>query len=288
MNQNSWKYSIDQKEEALSHYQRTGVVGFHDLLNSESLKKIHTSIDEAIENGDLKYENDKFEAYQNDIIFCHSYLEKIVNDKQICNITKSLIGSSIELQHSKFAIKPKKNKTSGGIKWHQDFPFFPHTNFDLIACSIHLDDEEIDSGPLKVIPKSHQLGVLSHCADGKFIYSCTDDEKIDESKSTTLKCNAGDITFHHCLTLHSSEPKKNDRERRLIVFQYRAQDALQLSGAIWKSNGYQVDANVHNGNVRFPDGLIVENRGVGGKLFDIYGKLKPDEQKQKVSISYDG
>ena len=182
----------------------------------------------------------------------------------------------------------KKNKTIGGIKWHQDFPFFPHTNYDLIACSIHLDDEEIDSGPLKVIPQSHELGALSHCTDGKFMYHCTDEKKIDDDKSTVLKCNAGDVTFHHCLTLHSSEPKKNNKDRRLIVFEYRAQDALQLSGAIWKSNGYQVEENTNNGNARFPNGLVIENRGNNGKLFDIYGKLKPSEPKQKTSISYDG
>ena len=287
MNEN-WKFSVKQEENAISYYHENGVVAFNDLLNSDDLNSIKSAIEDAVSNGDLKYNSDKYDGYQNDIIFCHPILEKYVKDERICNVTRKLLGRSIEVQHAKFAAKPKKNKTIGGIKWHQDFPFFPHTNFDLIACSIHLDDEEIESGPLKVIPKSHELGVLSHCIDGKFIYSCTDDEKIDESKSTTLKCNAGDITFHHCLTLHSSEPKKNDRERRLIVFQYRSQDALQLSGAIWKSNGYQVEANAHNGDVRFPDGLTVENRGVGGRLFDIYGKLKPDEQKQKTSISYNG
>ncbi len=284
----NWKFSVKQEEDAISYYHENGVVAFNDLLNSDDLNSIRSAIDDAVSNGDLKYNSDKYDGYQNDIIFCHPILEKYVKDERICNITRKLLGRSIEVQHAKFAAKPKKNKTIGGIKWHQDFPFFPHTNFDLIACSIHLDDEEIESGPLKVIPKSHDLGLLSHCTDGKFIYSCTDEKKIDESKSTTLKCNAGDITFHHCLTLHSSEPKKNDRERRLIVFQYRAQDALQLSGAIWKSNGYQVETNTHDGSVRFPDGLIVENRGVGGRLFDIYGKLKPDEQKQKTSISYDG
>ena len=71
----------------------------------------------------------------------------------------------------------------------------------------------------------------------------------------------------------------------MIVFQYRSQDALQLSGAIWKSNGYQVEENT-NTKVRFPNGLIIENRGTGGRLYDIYGKLKPDEQKKSVSISY--
>ena len=71
MTTNSWNFSIKQKEEAISYYQQFGVVGFHDLLNSEDMKKIHNGIDEAIEKGDLKYNDDEFEAYQNDIIFCH-------------------------------------------------------------------------------------------------------------------------------------------------------------------------------------------------------------------------
>ena len=120
------------------------------------------------------------------------------------------------------------------------------------------------------------------------MYHCTDEKKIYDDKSTVLKCNAGDVTFHHCLTLHSSEPKKNDKDRRLIVYEYRAQDALQLSGAIWKSNGYQVEENTNDGKARFPNGIVIENRGNNGKLFDIYGKLKPSEPKQKTSISYDG
>ena len=286
MPKNTWNFSVKEKEEAMLYYQKFGVVAFHDLLNSDDVKQIRNGIDEAIESGDLKYNDDKFEAYQNDIIFCHPVLEKFVNDKRICEMTKNLIGYPIELQHAKFAVKPKKNKTIGGIKWHQDFPFFPHTNFDLIACAIHLDNEEIDSGPLKVIPQSHKLGLLSHCNDDKFVYHCTEEEKIDENKSITLTCNAGDITFHHCLTLHSSEPKKNNMDRRLIIFQYRSQDALQLSGAIWKSNGYQVEENTSHGKVRFPNGTIIENRGMNGRLFDIYGKLKPDEPKETPSISY--
>ena len=247
MTKNPWNFSIKQKEEAISYYRKNGIVGFHDLLNSEDLNSILNGVNEAIKNGDLIYNDDKFESYQNDIIFSHPILEKYVKDKRVVSIARELLGNPIELQHAKFAAKPKKNKTIGGIKWHQDFPFFPHTNYDLIACSIHLDDEEIESGPLKVIPQSHELGVLSHCTDGKFMYHCTDEKKINDNKSTVLKCNAGDVTFHHCLTLHSSEPKKNNKDRRLIVFEYRAQDALQLSGAIWKSNGYQVEENTNDG-----------------------------------------
>ena len=95
MTESSWNFSIKQKEEAILYYQKFGVVAFHDLLNSEDLNAILNGVNEAIENGDLKYNDDNFEAYQNDIIFSHPILEKFVNDKRICDITRNLIGYPI-------------------------------------------------------------------------------------------------------------------------------------------------------------------------------------------------
>ena len=40
MTENYWNFSIKQKEEAISYYRKNGVVGFHDLLNSEDLNSI--------------------------------------------------------------------------------------------------------------------------------------------------------------------------------------------------------------------------------------------------------
>ena len=43
------------------------------------------------------------------------------------------------------SFEPINDKGSGLINWHQDYPFFPHTNFDLLAFGIHLDDEDENS-----------------------------------------------------------------------------------------------------------------------------------------------
>ena len=53
MSENTWNFSIKQKEEAIAYYHKNGVVGFHDLLNSEDLNSILDGVDEAIKNGDL-------------------------------------------------------------------------------------------------------------------------------------------------------------------------------------------------------------------------------------------
>ena len=54
----------------------------------------------------------------------------------------------------------KLNMKSAGfgaaVEWHQDWAFYPHTNDDLAAVGIMMDDMELANGPLMIIPGSHQ------------------------------------------------------------------------------------------------------------------------------------
>ncbi len=219
-----------------------------------------------------------------DIIFAHPIIEQYVKDNRICEIAKKLIDHPIELQHSKFNAKPTKTSIDGEVKWHQDFAFYPHSNFDLVSCVIHLDDEDESSGAMRMIPESHTGGIKSHCKNGEFAYECTEPIENLES-SELLTCKAGTVEFHHCLTFHNSAPKLKDGHRRLIIYQYRAQDAIQLSGVVWKCTGYQVSKKEVNGKIRFPDGTVIENRGNDGRLVDLFEKFKPDNTSNDIKYS---
>jgi len=78
--------------------------------------------------------------------------------------------------------------------------------------------------------------------------------------------------------LHRSSPMLKLGNRRILFFQYRASDAVQLAGVIWKSTGYQVCENAGLGSrmARFPDGQMVELRGQTGRLIDRGNKLQAD------------
>jgi ectoine hydroxylase-related dioxygenase (phytanoyl-CoA dioxygenase family) len=216
----------------------------------------------------------------NDAIYRHPVFEKYLKDERIINIAKKILNASsgLELQHSKLNSKPLQDKGAGLIEWHQDYPFFPHTNLDLVAVGIHFDDEDEDSGSMRVVPGSHKLGILSHCdEEGKFVYKCTD-QKFDDSKTVLMTCPAGTVTVHHCLTLHQSSPKRNDKHRRFLVYQVRTDDNIQISGVLWKCTGYEITGSSKNkGRVRFMDGTSVENRGVEGRLYDKFAKLAPNK-----------
>jgi len=271
----NYNFSKSNLENAKKFFDENGFVAFSDIISKDELNLIRDGIDKAIEEKKLVYGKNEMLANQ-DIIFTNPFLEKYVKNPTICEIASRLINSPIELQHSKFNAKPTRSSEQGEVKWHQDYPFYPHSNFDLIACVIHLDDEDENSGAMKFIPGSHKLGVLSHCKNNKFVYECTELKDNPQKNSVLLTCKAGLVEFHHGLTLHSSAPKNKDGYRRLIIFQYRAQDSIQLSGVIWKCTGYQVMENKCKNTIRFMDGTRVEKRGNEGRLIDMQGKLKPD------------
>jgi phytanoyl-CoA hydroxylase len=147
-----------------------------------------------------------------------------------------LIGPNLRLQHSKLNWKPPAIG-KGEVHWHQDFPFFPHTNFDLVACMILLDDAVPENGCMRVIPGGHRLGPLSHWIDGKFAGRIADPSAIDEAAAVDLLASAGSVTIHHCLTPHASYPNRSPNPRRGLVYQIAAADAVQLGGNMHKDWG---------------------------------------------------
>ena len=54
------------------------------------------------------------------------------------------------------------------VEWHQDWAFYPHTNQDVLAVGILLDDMDPDNGPVLVLPGSHKGPVYDHHSFGAF------------------------------------------------------------------------------------------------------------------------
>jgi ectoine hydroxylase-related dioxygenase (phytanoyl-CoA dioxygenase family) len=127
----------------------------------------------------------------------------------------------------------KLNMKSAGfgaaVEWHQDWAFYPHTNDDLAAVGVMMDDMALENGPLMIIPGSHRGPIYDHHADGCFC-GAMDPETcgVDFSKAIALTGPAGSITIHHVRAVHGSAPNTSDRDRRLLLFQFRAADAWPL------------------------------------------------------------
>lgn len=273
----SWLHSVRDLDAAAAFHDVKGFVGFHDAVQPSEFARLKEAVAQAEKAGRLTVGEEELQS-TNDVIYAAPEIEALCKHPVVVRIVRRLTGHPVELQHAKYNAKPRGDLGRGEVKWHQDYPFYPHTNFDLVSCIVHLDDEETASGPVRFIDGSHQWGPISHLKEGKFAYEATGRHDLERAPSTLVACNAGTLTFHHCLTVHRSDPKRVSGDRRLIVFQYRAIDAIQLAGVIWKCAGYQVEDAVPAPRVaRFADGRVVELRGFGGRLFDVAGSLRPDK-----------
>jgi len=130
----------------------------------------------------------------------------------------------------------KLNMKSAGygapVEWHQDWAFYPHTNDDLAAVGIMLDDVDMENGPMLVVPGSHKGPVWDHHGpDGRFC-GAIDPRRCDLDLSRALPClgKAGSVTVHHVRAVHGSATNFSGRERRFLLYQYRAADAWPLLG----------------------------------------------------------
>ena len=130
----------------------------------------------------------------------------------------------------------KLNMKSAGygapIEWHQDWAFYPHTNDDLAAVGIMLDDVDTENGPMLVVPGSHKGPVHDHHGPNGRFCGAMDPERCDLDLSRAAPClgRAGSITVHHVRAVHGSATNFSGRPRRFLLFQYRAADAWPLLG----------------------------------------------------------
>ena len=151
----------------------------------------------------------------------------LVHHAGIIDCLKSLWGPNIRYDVSKLNLKAAG--FGSPVEWHQDWAFYPHTNDDLAAVGVMMDDVDAENGPLLVVPGSHRGPVHDHHVDGRFC-GAMDPTRTDLDYSAAVACTgtAGSISIHHVRMVHGSAPNTSSRSRRLFLLQFRAADAWPL------------------------------------------------------------
>lgn len=154
--------------------------------------------------------------------------ENVMRNARTVDYCAELIGRGIRFHHGKVNSKLPGSATQ--VKWHQDFPFEPMTNGDMITCLLFVDDVTLENGPLEVLPGSHKGPIYSHWHDGVFT-GAVDDEIVDSQRDKISKCTgpAGAVCLMHACLLHGSAPNLSDKPRTLYIATYYAEDAIELS-----------------------------------------------------------
>ncbi|GGD85472.1 phytanoyl-CoA dioxygenase family protein [Paenibacillus nasutitermitis] len=117
-----------------------------------------------------------------------------------------------------------KPEQSGGhasnVGWHQDYTYWkcfqnPET---LLTAWVAYDDVDEENGCMMMVPGSNQWGLLN---GSDFYEQNLDNQKngmnVPEGRvfrTMPIVMKAGQVSFHHSLTIHGSGPNISDRVRR--------------------------------------------------------------------------
>jgi phytanoyl-CoA hydroxylase len=204
----------------------------------------------------------------------HPAYDRALRNERILDLVSQLIGDNVRFQNTKLNLKSPG--FGSPVEWHQDWAFYPHTNDDVLAVGIAIDDMMLENGCLMVVPGSHRDPLYSHHQDGYFVGAVNPDGLTQ--KAEPIELHAGGISIHHARLLHGSAPNTSDRPRRFLLFEYMAADAWPLVGT---TDWDELNARLVRGKPvlsprleRVPVVLPLPTHPRGGSIYEVQSAAK--------------
>ena len=163
-------------------------------------------------------------------------VKELMTSDHILAPARDLIGPDLRLHTTK--LNMKSAGYGAAVEWHQDYAFYPHTNDDILAIGVLIDDMATENGPLMVYPGSHKGPVYDHHVDGVFAGAMLPEENgLDPKDAVELTGPAGAISIHHGRIVHGSALNRSDRPRRILFYEMMAADAFPIMGSMTRWDG---------------------------------------------------
>ncbi|WIW50523.1 phytanoyl-CoA dioxygenase family protein (plasmid) [Bradyrhizobium sp. 62B] len=231
-------------DDLVQAYRRDGVIVVPEVLDKEMLDQIRAVLADLVvgaaavtEHTDV-YDLEPGHSPESPRVRrikaphkVHPIFDEIVRSQPVIEILTQLIGPGLRLHGSK--LNMKSAQYGSPVEWHQDWAFYPHTNDDILAIGVLLDDCDIENGPMLVTPGSHTGDTMwdHHDDDGHFA-GLIDPDLIQDEIKRAVACigRAGSMSFHHVRALHGSATNTSNRPRNLLLYEVAASDAWPLMG----------------------------------------------------------
>jgi hypothetical protein len=157
----------------------------------------------------------------------------LVTHPRLLDCLEDLLGPVIFLRHTR--IFYKYGQSAAWVGWHQDGYTEHLSDAQVPAIWLGLTDATVENGCLRVVPRSHRVGTLSHrmrlthhdlasssMCDREPGFADGDDNELSVKLTQVpegleppfdVVMKAGEMSFHHPLALHGSNPNASAEPR---------------------------------------------------------------------------
>ena len=197
-------------------YDRDGYVIVRKVLDADLVGEIDRHVDWML----ARHPELRPEAIPTTLIAKDPFWVRFLSDPHLLDVAESLVGPDIALFAADYICKPPG--IGRALHWHQDAHYWPLEPMDVITVWFAVTKSVRANGCVRFIPGSHQLGLQAHSSerDEDILLNPVDPTVVDEGLAVDIELEPGDISVHHPLILHGSEPNRSDSWRRGGSIQY--------------------------------------------------------------------
>lgn len=171
-------------------------------------------------------------------------MQELATDPIVGEIAATLVQThAIRLWVTQLLYKPNRDSgnKSANVGWHQDLSYWNCMHGPTVFTAwVAFDDVNLDNGCMKMVPESHRWGVMN--GSDFFDQDLKKQEermRLPDGKNfepVPIILKAGQISFHHALTIHGSGPNVSSGPRRSMAIHFMAGDTRYKTGTPWDQN----------------------------------------------------
>jgi ectoine hydroxylase-related dioxygenase (phytanoyl-CoA dioxygenase family) len=150
-------------------------------------------------------------------------LGRIACDRRFGALVSAALGAArVQLLQDSLLYKPPRD--GGSVQWHQDYTYVGFlTPPRAVSLRIALLPEDEESGCMRAASGSHRWGrvgdirALTEQRVDSLLPFLSPAQREAVEHATPVVLEPGDVSIHHCLTLHGSGPNRSGHARRTII-----------------------------------------------------------------------
>jgi non-haem Fe2+, alpha-ketoglutarate-dependent halogenase len=161
----------------------------------------------------------------------YPWLNQLIRHPAIVDPVQSLLGPDLLCWSAQFFAKNARDPSY--VSWHQDATYWGLSSPDVVTAWLAFTPSTIANGCMQVVPGTHheQVGHQDTFAQDNLLSRGQEIAvQVDQSQVVNVELQPGQMSLHHVLLFHGSEPNPSDIRRIGFAIRYVPTHVRQLNG----------------------------------------------------------
>jgi len=159
------------------------------------------------------------------------WLNEVIRHPRILDAVEDLLGPNLLCWSAQFFAK--NGGDPGFVSWHQDGTYWGLSSPDVVTAWLAFSPSTVQSGCMRVIPGTQHRQVVHKdtFAESNLLSRGQELEvKVNEDEAVDVVLAPGEMSLHHVLLWHGSEPNRANHRRVGLAIRYIPADVYQTAG----------------------------------------------------------